>query len=456
MSENPLETLTSVVGGGTCTGCGACSALFGPEAVQMRAVPTGVEADISGRIPLPTAWDGSVDFCPGRGIDYPDLYHKHYGALPENWLYGVTQAVRTGHATDESVRRGGASGGVTTAVLCHLLETRRIAAAIVVRQGVPTPDQASPVFARTRPEILASAQSVYIPVAVLDALRLARPGETYAMTCTPEQSAALRVLQKRGFGPALQVKYVLGPYTGTALQPGAIRCLLRSQGVKDSDAITSLKWRAGEWPGYLEIMTASGRTVRSKKVYYNFLIPFFVTQTSLQSMDFANEFADLAVGDAWSPKFENLGGGYSVVVTRTPEMEAIIKEMISLGLLTLQDEDPKKAGEMHGHMIDFKKRGGYLRNRARRATGMAAPDFGVRPFPLPASRVLVECIISSLFLFCRNPLARRALEHIPESVIGPIFNKLRLLWKAASKPTKRKGLGNMVMQTHIPEWKQAN
>ncbi len=74
------------------------------------------------------------------------------------------------------------------------------------------------------------------------------------------------------------------------------------------DGITSLKWRAGEWPGYLEIKTESGRLIRSNKFYYNYLIPFFITRNSLQNMDFANEFCDLSVGDAWSPRFEKAGG----------------------------------------------------------------------------------------------------------------------------------------------------
>jgi coenzyme F420 hydrogenase subunit beta len=37
------------------------------------------------------------------------------------------------------------------------------------------------------------------------------------------------------------------------------------------------------------------------------------------------------------------------------------------------------------------------------------------------------------------------LRLIPEKVIGPVFNKARLTWKNASKPTKRKGLADFKM-----------
>jgi coenzyme F420 hydrogenase subunit beta len=162
-------------------------------------------------------------------------------------------------------------------------------------------------------------------------------------------------------------------------------------------------------------------------------------------MDFANEFCDLSVGDAWSPKFEAEGGGHSVVVTRSAAMEAVIAEMVGAGLLALEPEDDLKATEMHGHMIDFKKRGGYLRNRWRRMTGRAAPDYGMHPAAVPGSRRAVEVAISTIFAVGSTWPARFVLSLIPEKVIGPVFNKARLSWKNASKPTKRKGLADFKM-----------
>lgn len=382
---------------------------------------------------------------PERGLPYLRLYQQHYGHLPENWLIGPALAVRTGYASNPDIRRSGASGGVMTAVLLHLLQTGQIEGAVVVRQGIPTPEKASAVVATSPEEIRAAAQSVYIPVPVLQRLHDLQPGKRYAMTCLPDEAAQLRYLQHRDYPPAQQIKFLLGPYTGTALRSEAIRALLRMHGVPDQDPITSLQWRAGEWPGHLEISLASGRVVRSKKVYYNFLIPFYITRASLFSMDFANEFCDLSVGDAWSPAFEAMGGGHSVVVTRSPEMEAVIQAMSAAGELTLQDEDPVKASEMHGHMIDFKKRGSYIRARVCRALGFPAPDHGIRPIPLPASRWLVEAVISSLFLACGNPIARFILQRIPEPLIGPVFNRLRLAWKSLSRPTKRRGLAKLKM-----------
>lgn len=443
-TDDPVaqRIFSEVIRGGICTSCGACVLLDSARQAEMVDTAEGPRPSFAAGTQLTElAWD----VCPGKGLNYPEQHRLHYGSIPKNGLVGPVVQTRTGHASDNNLRRVGASGGVTTAVLAYLLETGRVDGAVVVKQGTPTPEKARSVIVKAREELLNCVQSVYVPVSCLDRLADFEPGKRYAMTLTSEQSAGLRALQLAGHAQAQQVAFVLGPYTGTALYPAAIPAYLRSKGVAKDDAITSLKWRAGEWPGYLEIKTASGKILRSKKIYYNFLIPFFVTQTSLQSMDFANEFADLAVGDAWSPMFESLGQGFSVMVTRSPEMEAVIELMTAQGLLTVEKLDNDKASDMHGHMIDFKKRGGYLRNQWRYKTGRKAPDYHMRPDPIPASRIAVEIVIGLIFAICRTGLARWILIQIPEFILGPLFNQTRLTWKALSKPTKRKGLGSLNM-----------
>ena len=209
-----------------------------------------------------------------RGVNYPDLYKKVYGCFPSNWLVGHVIKVRTGHAVNKKIRANAASGGVITQTLIYLLENNLVDAVVIAKQGIPSPELASPVIATTKEEILSGAGSVYVPVAMLEILDDLDPNKKYAITCLPEESAILRVMQQNGISSALQIKYVLGPYTGTALSPEAIRCYLKSKKISNDDPITSLKWRAGEWPGYLEVRTQSGIVVRTPKVYYNFLIPF--------------------------------------------------------------------------------------------------------------------------------------------------------------------------------------
>jgi len=122
----------------------------------------------------------------------------------------------------------------------------------------------------------------------------------------------------------------------------------------------------------------------------------------------------------------------------------------------LEEQDVLSASAMHGHMIEFKKRGGWLRNRARRALGLAAPNYGLDPHPVGASRVLVECVISTVFLVCRTPPARWLMDRIPKRILGPVFNRSRLFWNRASKPAKRTDLRMLTMKPRDPLWRSSS
>ena len=434
------ELINKVVKSGACCGCGACVAIDKSQKSSMF---------VGGNGPFPefhreTSFIYNIkEICPGYGVHYPELYKSHFEKLPDNWLIGHYEHVRIGYSSNPHIRKNSASGGILTSVLIYLIEEEKVDYVVLAKQGVPTPLEARYQIVNEVSEILDCAQSIYIPVSILDSIKEFKPNKKYVMVCLPDQAAALRKMQSLGDERANQVKYIIGPYVGTSLEPDAIKAFIRSKGIRRDDSVLNLKWRAGEWPGYLEINTKLGKKIRSKKVYYNYLIPFFVTNSSLQSMDFTNEFSDLAVGDAWSPKLEASGGGHSVIVTRSREMENIIQQLSHKEKITVESIEPLLATDMHGHMLDFKKRGSYLRNKWKRMLGMHAPENGYEPEKITLSRKFVEIIIAIIFLASRNTLSRFLISYVPEYIIGPIFNRTRLTWKAISRPTKRKGLSNL-------------
>lgn len=433
--EEVKKQLARVVRHKNCCGCGAC-VLYSNGSSKMKRTSLGPVPQLENARFSPEA----LEVCPGVGINYPELYDQHFGSQPASYLHGKIRKVRIGFSGSHELRNKGASGGIISTVLIYLLKAKLIDGVVCVRQGTPEPREAAAFIARSEKEILSAMQSVYIPVSVLDVLDEFTEGEKYALVGLPEQTSALRKMQALDHPLALQVKYVLGPYTGTALYPAAIDAFLRSRRVKRSDDITSLKWRTGEWPGHLEITLKSGKVLQSKKIYYNFLIPFFVTHTSLRSMDFVNEFTDLSVGDAWSPEYEKEGKGFGVFVTRNKEMEAIVEGMLKDGMLEANNFAEDEAISMHGHMLDFKKRGGYIRNKWRRFFGHPVPEYGYRPLNIAFTRKITELVISGIFLLAGNRVTRWLMTLVPEKIMGPLFDFLRLRWKKMSKPTKRKGL----------------
>ncbi len=384
--------------------------------------------------PVPQA---AYEGCPARYCNYPALNKFVFSKTPENFLSGIVQKAYIGYATDEAIRRNGASGGVISQTLIHLLETGEITGAVCLQMGRDVPWRARPVIARSREEILACAQSVYslTPVNTILA-KLERETGPLAYVGLPDQVAGIRKLQMMGHPSVRNIRYVLGPYTGTQMTFAAIKSFLRSHGVTTETEITELKFRAGQWPGHLEITLKDGRVLKAEKFHYNYLIPFFITNGSLQLADFTNELTDISVGDAWSPNYENKGGGYSVLLGRNPRSVELLESMARKKILTLEEITIDDALDMHGHMLDFKKRGSSIRNGWKQIP----PDYGYRPESIPASRIAIEWILRFFFGIGRLSIARLVIEHLPISIVGPLFNALRKTWKYLSKPTKRRGL----------------
>ncbi len=427
-----------------CTHCGACVGL-NPELLHFRETA-------SGPLPFPSkaltlaederlalAWAA----CSGRGTPYPELF-EHMDYSSQSWLLGEHKAVYCGFAKDPQVRRRGASGGVITRTLIHLLETNQVDGAVVLQQGLNEPEKATPLIATTPEQILAAAQSVYAVTPMLTILpEIEQFQGKLAFVGLPEQVAALRMLQATGNKAANKVVFVAGPYTGTNMYLGAIRAFLRSQNVRDSVGIERVQWRAGEWPGYLQIDLEDGRSFKAEKFYYNYLIPFYISRNCQIIPDFTNEATDLSVGDAWSPKFESQGGGHSVVVARSEFAMKVLEEMKASEKVVLDSLDVPQALAMHGHMLDFKKRGAFIRLDVQKALGQPIPEFGYRPASIALSRRLVEVVITGSFMIGRLPISRWIVSKLPIGIVGPSFNWLRKTWKGLSKPTKRKGLAEV-------------
>jgi coenzyme F420 hydrogenase subunit beta len=180
--------------------------------------------------------------------------------------------------------------------------------------------------------------------------------------------------------------------------------------------------------------------VRAAKFYYNYLIPFYIARNCQITPDFTNELTDLSVGDAWSPKFENQGGGHSAVVARSPAAREILEQLQAAGEIRLLPIERAEALAMHGHMLDFKKRGTFLRLAAQRRSGGPVPDFGYQPAVIPFSRRAVELAISGSFAIGRQAWTRWMVSRLPLGLVGPAFDALRQNWKRISKPAKRRGL----------------
>ncbi|MBI3331833.1 Coenzyme F420 hydrogenase/dehydrogenase, beta subunit C-terminal domain [Candidatus Peregrinibacteria bacterium] len=389
----------------------------------------------TGKGPIPQiCYDASPEVRPS----YPAMNRAVFGkSEPKSLLLGEYRRIAIAHSTDEAIRRNAASGGVLTAALMHLLEEKKIRGAVVLTMDQKHPWRAVPMIARTKEEILASAQSKYAvsPVnTILD--RLEQEEGPLAYVGLPHQVFAIRRLQQLKHPSVAAIRFVFGPFFGNELSGSSIDSFLRKFGAKKSDLV-SLSYRAGEWPGSMEAKLKDGRAFRMPKFHANYLIPFHITQNSLLSHDLTNEFTDLSGGDAWAPVYEERGKGFSLLITRTEGGDALIAEMERAGKLWIKDISEEEACAMQSHGLDLKKRGTFLRLERRRKNDLRIPDYGLRLVSVSFPRRIFESLLGIVFSVCAHPVSRAIADRTPHWIIGPLFQRFRILWKTATKDVKK-------------------
>ena len=434
-----------VIDAGICTHCGTCVGLF-PDHLRQSETSNG---------PIPVTRRGEpihdrlvYDVCPAREVKYQELNRFVFGKELREFSLGNYRRGYVGFAANEDVRRKAASGGIITATLLYLLRNKLIDGAVVTHQGTPKPWLAQPIIATTPAQIHASAQSIYVPTMTNAILaKISAFDGRLAFVGLPDQVAAIRELQRRGHRDAEKIAVIIGPYTGTAMYLGAVESFLRSNKVHSIDAVQVLRYRHGEWPGHLHIELDDGRCLRIPKFHYNYLIPFYITTSSLLSVDFANELTDISVGDAWSPRYEGQGRGFSAVLARTQAGLDVLTRMEKEGVVSLEPKEHVELVRMHAHMIDFKKRGAFIRLKWMRMLGRRTPRFDYAPKRISPSRYAVEFVIASVFLLARRKTSRWLVERIPIRIVGAVFDAVRKAWKTASKPTKRHDILDMEFDT---------
>jgi coenzyme F420 hydrogenase subunit beta len=438
MIKGFAELKKEVIDAGLCTRCGSCIGVCEAGAIEFKeplgeCLPVLVKDCCSSGL--------CYTSCSGKTVSWPELNKQVFGIQPESYLLGQYRGLYVGFSNDPVLRKGAASGGVVSAISDYLLEKGLVDGVITLVDSDEEPYRAIPQIITDRQGVLAAAQSRYSisPVNTIFNELEKRPG-IYAYVGLPCQVHSLRKLQSARYEPALRIKYVLGTYCGNVLHFDSVRSFLHRNGVHDLSQVSSLKYRAGEWPGKLEARLKDGRVFALEKFYANYLIPFYIMKRCLLCTDLTNEFTDVSVGDGWAPAYEERGKGWSMILGRTPLGFELLEAMENEGRLELHPVSQEAAVNMHSHGLDFKKRGSFLRIRQREKLGLAVPEYGYQLETAALSRRVQEAIISLVFSLGSLKVSRWLINRIPVEWVGRLFKLLRKVWIRSTRSTKRSGL----------------
>jgi coenzyme F420 hydrogenase subunit beta len=330
-----MNRLTQIIDGGYCVGCGGCAS-DGTIPVSMNKYGM-YQADASVAESLSQeALVNVLKICPfsDDGPNEDVIGEKLFGRdCQHDPKIGFYRDLYIGHVAENDFREKGTSGGVITWILTELLKTGKIDAVVHVKR-VENPSDGILFrygMSRSVEEIMAGAKSRYYPIEMSGVLRQIKetPGR-YAVVGLPCFIKAVRRMAEIDSIIQERVVFCIGLVCGH----------LKSKAFADC-----FGWQTGIPPGELEEIDfrvkLPGRTAGNYGVYLrgagkevtkptreflgsNWGHNFFRYPACDFCDDIFAETADMAIGDAWLPEYENDPKGNSIIVVRNNELETWI------------------------------------------------------------------------------------------------------------------------------------
>jgi len=282
-----------------------------------------------------------------------DLFGVEQGVNQQDPLIGNFVGLYAGYAMEGGFRASGSSGGITSWLLSELLTTERIDGVIHMVPSPHGPGLFEYRVSRDPAAVSAGAKSRYYPGHLADVLtEVATLGGRYALTAIPSFAFEVRLLQRERQEYRDLVPYIFGLICGHQ---------------KTANYAAQLAWRVGIEPGKLEHIDfrkkdpaapanryvtemrgeINGRSVqkhgRQGELFgTDWGLGLFKSNFSDFTEDAFNETADIALGDAWLPRYVQDSGGTNIVITRNPEIDALLTAAREGGRLHLDDISPQE------------------------------------------------------------------------------------------------------------------
>lgn len=327
-----------------CIGCGACH-LICPENniklydVEEEGIRPYVERDRCEENPQCRL---CVDVCPGL-----DMRH---GEWPQSGLlaelksgYGPVLEVWEGYASDPEIRYYGSSGGAISAIALFCLQRKGMEGVLHTGADPEKPYANKTILSRGRAGLLNGTGSRYSPASPCDGLRwITAADRPWVFVGKPCDISGLRKIQ--ALRPELDEKVgiALGIFCAGTPSTKGTKDFIRRLNLEPGK-IGEIRYRGMGWPGMTTVrVQGEGKPSHAAPYHdsWGFLQRYRPYRCYL-CPDGTSEFADISFGDPWHRQLDREEAGYSLVLARTPQGQAVVHEAIEAGYVSLQRVRPE-------------------------------------------------------------------------------------------------------------------
>jgi len=337
MTAGASPTVTRVLAGELCTGCGLCASVS--RGIEMGSAAPGYNRPVQSG-PVSADEERTIaQACPGAVV----AAWPRAGEVHPYW--GPYRTVATGFATDPAVRFQGSSGGAITAIAIHALRSGLADRVVHVTANPADPAGNMVSVSRTPAEVLAGAGSRYVsssPLSDIDRL-LDEPG-AFIFIGKPCDVSALRRLGEVDARVAAKVPLMLAFFCAGIPSRAAVGRVLAALEVAPEDLL-AFRYRGNGWPGKAAAETRDGRIAEmTYEASWGGFLSHEVQFRCKICPDAVGGVADIACADAWYggesgyPSFEEMEGR-SLVVARTARGQEVLDAALVAGRLVIEPLD---------------------------------------------------------------------------------------------------------------------
>ena len=303
--------------------------------------------------------------CPALDIDLLSIRQiaKEQG-IEVDPIYGAHINFALGYHTDTKKRLNSASGGVATAILEYMLDTKQVDCVIVIGMSGEFPELR---IIRYSKDVAQSQQSKYgyIPLGVAWT-ELRKTKESFAFVGLPCHISGFNKTANIFKSLKKQCKLKIGLFCGYSQTYDSIELFKYKTDAKKG---IFKGWREGPYPGGVHI---DNKLIPYNKMM-NISIPFYTMQRCLSCEDGLSEEADIVLGDS-----HRSGDDKNMILIRTHLGNRILHEVkehkyIEYKYISKEVADNGTVGAVARAKGSY----AYIYNKTKKKLGLQTVTFGI-------------------------------------------------------------------------------